>query len=84
MYGYIYLGILQGISILLLTFDESEVRRIVTICQHVLNHLSYAEIIETTEQLVDFVKVNTVTNGCFRMNGPLSIFTISREHFDQY
>ena len=24
------------------------------------------------------------SNGCFRINGPLSIFTISREHFDQY
>ena len=52
------LGILQGISALLLTFDESEVRKIVTICQHVLNHLSYIEMIDTMEQLVDFVKVN--------------------------
>ncbi|CAF0992993.1 unnamed protein product [Rotaria sp. Silwood1] len=48
--------ILQGISALLLTFDESEVRKIVIICQHVLNHLSYVEMIETIEQLVDFVK----------------------------
>ncbi|CAF2517305.1 unnamed protein product [Rotaria sp. Silwood2] len=48
--------ILQGISALLLTFDESEVRKIVIICQHVLNHLSYIEMIETIEQLVDFVK----------------------------
>jgi predicted SAM-dependent methyltransferase len=55
-----YLGILQGISALLLTFDESEVRKIVTICQHVLNHFSYIEMIETMEQLVDFVKVNII------------------------
>ena len=52
-----YLGILQGISALLLTFDESEVRKIVTVCQHVLNHLSYAETLETIDALVDFVKV---------------------------
>ena len=51
-------GILQGISALLLTFDESEVRKIVVICQHVLNHLSYVEMIESMDQLVDFVKVN--------------------------
>jgi predicted SAM-dependent methyltransferase len=51
-------GILQGISALLLTFDESEVRKIVAICQHVLNHLSYIEMLETMEQLVDFVKVS--------------------------
>ena len=24
-----------------------------------------------------------IYNGCFRINGPLSIFTISREQFDQ-
>lgn len=55
-------GILQGISALLLTFDESEVRKIVTICQHVLNHLSYVEVIENMEQLVDFVKVSSISN----------------------
>jgi predicted SAM-dependent methyltransferase len=43
-----------------LTFDESEVRKIVIICQHVFNHLSYVEMIETIEQLVDFVKVNII------------------------
>jgi len=53
-------GILQGISALLLTFDESEVRKIVAICQHVLNHLSYVEMLETMEQLVDFVKVSII------------------------
>lgn len=57
---FLFKGILQGISALLLTFDESEVRKIVTICQHVLNHLSYVEMIETMEQLVDFVKVSFV------------------------
>ncbi|CAF1409619.1 unnamed protein product [Adineta steineri] len=48
--------ILQGISALLLTFDEYEVRKIVSVCQHVFNHLSYVETIETIEQLVDFVQ----------------------------
>jgi hypothetical protein len=55
---FFIVGILQGISALLLTFDESEVRKIVAICQHVLNHLSYVEMIETMGQLVDFVQVN--------------------------
>jgi vinculin len=54
------IGILQGISTLLLTFDQSEVRKIVIICQHVLNHLSYVEMIESVEQLVDFVKVKNL------------------------
>jgi predicted SAM-dependent methyltransferase len=58
MFCFFLVDILQGISALLLTFDESEVRKIVTICQHVLNHLSYVEMIETMEQLVDFVKVS--------------------------
>ena len=52
------IGILQGISALLLTFDQSEVRKIVIVCQHVLNHLSYVEMIESMEQLLDFVQVN--------------------------
>jgi hypothetical protein len=69
-----FLGILQGISALLLTFDESEVRKIVAICQHVLNHLSYVEMIETMEQLVDFVKVSIDNQSC----GFISLVLLTR------
>ncbi|CAF1061492.1 unnamed protein product [Adineta ricciae] len=48
--------ILHGISALLLTFDEYEVRKIVRICQHVFNHLLHAENIESIDELVDFVQ----------------------------
>ena len=54
------LGILHGISALLLTFDEYEVRKIVRICQHVFNHLLHAENIESIDELVDFVQVNII------------------------
>ncbi|XP_074603743.1 vinculin [Brevipalpus obovatus] len=49
-------GILQGTSSLLLCFDESEVRKIIKTCKEVLNYLAVAEVIETMEDLVHFVK----------------------------
>lgn len=49
-------GILQGTSSLLLCFDESEVRKMVRECRKVLDYLSVAEVIETMEDLVQFVK----------------------------
>jgi len=55
---YIYTkGILGGTSSLLLCFDESEVRKIIKVCKEVLNYLAVAEVIETMEDLVHFVKV---------------------------
>ncbi len=48
--------ILQGTSDVLLVFDESEVRKIVAECKRVLDYLSVAEVIETMEDLVQFVK----------------------------
>lgn len=53
----IFSGILQGTSSLLLCFDESEVRKIIKTCKEVLNYLAVAEVIETMEDLVHFVKV---------------------------
>jgi vinculin len=50
-------GILQGTSSLLLCFDESEVRKIIRECKKVLDYLAVAEVIETMEDLVQFVKV---------------------------
>lgn len=51
-------GILQGTSLLLTCFDESEVRKIVKECRKVLEFLSVAEVIDTIEDLVQFVKVS--------------------------
>ncbi|KAH8235890.1 hypothetical protein KR032_010306 [Drosophila birchii] len=49
-------GILQGTSSLLLCFDESEVRKIIQECKRVLDYLAVAEVIDTMEHLVDFLK----------------------------
>lgn len=49
-------GILQGTSSLLLCFDESEVRKIVRECKRVLDYLAVAEVIDTMEDLVQFLK----------------------------
>lgn len=51
-------GILQGTSALLLSFDESEVRKIIRICKNVLEYLAITEVVETLEDLVTFVKVD--------------------------
>jgi len=39
-----------------LTFDEAEVRKILKVCRGVLEYLSVAEIVESMEELVTFVK----------------------------
>ncbi|KAL3079670.1 hypothetical protein niasHS_013952 [Heterodera schachtii] len=49
-------GILQGTSALLLCFDESEVRKIVAHCRKVLDYLAVAEVIETMDDLGQFVR----------------------------
>ncbi|XP_064075160.1 vinculin isoform X2 [Vanessa tameamea] len=49
-------GILQGTSGLLLCFDESEVRKIVKECKKVLDYLGVAEVIDTMEDLVQFLR----------------------------
>lgn len=49
-------GILQGTSSLLLCFDESEVRKIIRECKKVLDYLAVAEVIESMEDLVQFLK----------------------------
>lgn len=51
-------GILQGTSALLLCFDESEVRKIIRGCRKVLDYLAVAEVIESMDDLAQFVKVN--------------------------
>ena len=54
---FIFVGILQGTSALLLAFDESEVRKIIRVCKNVLEYLAITEVVETMEDLVTFVKV---------------------------
>lgn len=49
-------GILQDTYALLFCFDESEVRKIIIQCKKVLDYLAVAEVIETMEDLVQFVK----------------------------
>lgn len=49
-------GILQGVSAILLRFDESEVRKIVMICRQALEYLSIIEVIGKLEDLVTYVK----------------------------
>lgn len=49
-------GILQGTSALLLCFDESEVRKIVKECKRVLEYLGVAEVIDSMEDLVQFLR----------------------------
>ena len=58
-------GILQGTSSLLLCFDESEVRKIIRECKKVLDYLAVAEVIESMEDLVQFVKVHAVLRKQF-------------------
>lgn len=53
-------GILQGTSALLLCFDESEVRKIIRGCRKVLDYLAVAEVIESIDDLAQFVKVITL------------------------
>lgn len=50
-------GILQGTSLLLTSFDESEVRKIIKECKMVLDYIAVAEVIDSIEDLVQFVKV---------------------------
>ena len=45
-----------GTSNVLMVFDESEVRKIIVDCKKVLGYLAVSEVIESIEDLVQFVK----------------------------
>ncbi|ENN77621.1 hypothetical protein D910_07599 [Dendroctonus ponderosae] len=47
---------IQATSALLLCFDESEVRKIIRECHRVLDYLAVAEVIETLDELVQFLR----------------------------
>jgi hypothetical protein len=56
---YWFQGILNGISSILLTFDESEVRKLVDTCRQVYDHLFMnVEAIENMDDLVAYIKVS--------------------------
>jgi len=49
-------GILQGTTAMLICFDASQVRKLCRDCKKVLDYLAISEVIETMEDLVQFVK----------------------------
>merc|ERR1719348_2332930 len=49
-------GILQGTTAMLISFDSSQVRKLCRDCKKVLDFLAISEVIETMEDLVQFVK----------------------------
>lgn len=49
-------GILQGTSSLLLYMDESEVRKIVELCQRALDYIAVTEVLDSLEDLIQFLK----------------------------
>jgi len=49
-------GILQGTTSMLISFDASQVRKLCRDCKKVLDYLAISEVIETMEDLVQFVK----------------------------
>ncbi len=49
-------GILTGVSGLLLVFDQSEVRKIVKTCRQIIDYLPVAEVVQTMEELTTFTK----------------------------
>ncbi|XP_033638463.1 vinculin-like isoform X10 [Asterias rubens] len=63
-------GILQGTSDLLFVFDESEVRKIVKICEQVLQLLAVSEVVDTMADILTFVQ--SLTPGATSMNGQVS------------
>lgn len=53
---FLFSGILGGTSSLLLVFDQSEVRKIIAQCKKFLSYLDVTEVIESMDDLVQFVK----------------------------
>jgi len=49
-------AILQGTTSMLISFDSSQVRKLCRDCKKVLDYLAISEVIETMEDLVQFVK----------------------------
>lgn len=72
-------GILQGTSSLLLCFDESEVRKMIKECKKVLDYLAVAEVIETMEDLVQFVKVSSCCLECQHNNYSCSYHIVKQD-----
>ena len=52
----IYVGLLNGVADMLVSYDESEVRKIVKSCRAVQEYLKVAEVVQSMEDLVTFTK----------------------------
>ena len=53
---YVCVGLLNGVADMLVSYDESEVRKIVKSCRGVQEYLRVAEVVQTMEDLVTFTK----------------------------
>lgn len=53
---WMYVGLLNGVADMLVSYDESEVRRIVKSCRAVQEYLKVAEVVQSMEDLVTFTK----------------------------
>lgn len=60
-------GILQGVSSLLLVFDQGEVRKMVKECQAIIDYLKMAEIIQSAQEVTQFTKALTDDNLVVRV-----------------
>ena len=53
----ISIGILTGVSSLLLVHDQSEVRKLVKFCEQVIEYIKVSEAVQTMEELATFTKI---------------------------
>lgn len=49
-------GILQGVSQLLLVFDQSEVRKMVKMCEGIIEYIKVSEMVESIEDVITFTE----------------------------
>ena len=53
---HVFVGLLNGVADMLVSYDESEVRKIVKSCRGVQEYLKVAEVVQSMEDLVTFTK----------------------------
>jgi len=70
-------GVINATSALLLAFDDSEVRKILTICRQVLEYIQVAEVVEQMQDMVTFVRNLTpaITNMAKQVDNRILILT---------
>ena len=55
-YFFLFIGILNATSALLLAFDDGEVRKILAVCRQVLDYIQVAEVVQVLPDCVTFLK----------------------------